>query len=160
SWALLRLHAWYAFSGDAEGKQRMEKLVAGMKATELAATGFGADLKRSEFFSRFGNYATLLCAAQPQTLDDFLKRRPITADELTPVASLPRAAHGLGLNWSRAWALKALSETVAEEADRRRFQEAYAAHVAAAWKHHGMKAGDIYAYDHWVPQFAVYALTE
>jgi hypothetical protein len=159
-WALLRLHGWYAFSGDAEGKARVEKLVAAMRASELAVESFGADLRRSEFFSRLGNYATLICAAQPGSVADLLKRHPITDDELRPVEALPRASHALGLNWSRAWALKALSDKAPEEADRRRFRQAYAAHVAAAWKHHALKAGDIWAYDHWVPQFAVYALTQ
>jgi hypothetical protein len=75
------------------------------------------------------------------------------------VEALPRAAHALGMNWSRAWAFKALA-AAAPEAGRPRFQAAYQAHVTAAWRHHGQKAGDKWAYDHWVPQFAVYALTD
>jgi hypothetical protein len=63
-----------------------------------APEGLGADLRRSEFFSRFGNYASLLAAAHPQALAELLKSRPITDSELQPIKTLPRAAHGLGMN--------------------------------------------------------------
>jgi hypothetical protein len=155
-WALLRLHGWYTFVGDNQGVAYVERLVAAMTAPE----GFGTDVAGREFFSRLGNYATLLCAVRPTALADLLKKRPIKPEDLLPVTPQPRADHGLGLNWSRAWALKALTQHAIEAADQDRFREAYAAHVAAAWKDHVKKAGDIRAYDHWVPQFAVYALTQ
>ena len=57
-----------------------------------------------------------------------------------------------------AWALKALSRT-APKADRARFSKAYDAHVRQGLKEFEQFRGDYAAYDHWVPQFAVYALT-
>jgi hypothetical protein len=40
-----------------------------------------------------------------------------------------------------------------------RYHDAFDAHVEAATAHHEAKVGDVRAYRHWVPQFAVYALT-
>jgi hypothetical protein len=160
SWALLRLYGWYAFVEDEEGLSRVAKLVDGMKGLDTPAAGFAADLGRSEFFSRFGNYATLVATARPEALAGFLESRPIPDDALRPIQALPTVDHQLGLNWSRAWALKKLAAAAPGEDDRKRYRAAYEAHVVQAWKHHAAKAGDVWAYDHWVPQFAVYALTQ
>lgn len=160
SWALLRLHGWYAFVGDAHGQARTAARAAGMQAPEPTGdAGFGADLRGCEFFSPFGNYATLLGATRPEAAADLLGAHPLADDALAPIVALPSTAHGLGMNWSRAWSLRALAEAATED-QQPRLRAAYAAHVAQAWEHHALKAGDVWAYDHWVPQFAVYALTE
>jgi hypothetical protein len=44
-------------------------------------------------------------------------------------------------------------------AERKRFADAYEAHVRAGVRDHDRFVGDYAAYDHWVPQFAIYALT-
>jgi hypothetical protein len=160
SWALLRLHAWHSFRQDQEAQGRIERLVASLRGLDQPADGFEADLQRPEFFSRLGNFALLTVKARPAGLSGLLKVHGRVDDALRPIEALPRSAHALGMNWSRAWAFKALAAAVPDAVDRQRFQAAYASHVAAAWRHHAQKAGDKWAYDHWVPQFAVYALTE
>jgi hypothetical protein len=40
------------------------------------------------------------------------------------------------------------------------YRTAYEAHVEVGLRDHDRGAGNYHAYDHWVPQFAVYALTE
>ena len=47
-----------------------------------------------------------------------------------------------------------------DAADRKRFQKSFEAHVAQGMKQHEVSKDDYWAYGHWVPQFAVYALTE
>ena len=64
------------------------------------------------------------------------------------------------MNWSRAWALRALARRAPDAATRARLENAYLEHVRAGMRQHAAHAGDFMAYDHWVPQFAVYALTE
>jgi hypothetical protein len=65
------------------------------------------------------------------------------------------------LIWSRAWALRALSRSPAvSERDRARFSKAYDAHVEEGLRQLDRFGGDFERYGHWIPQFAVYALTD
>ena len=43
---------------------------------------------------------------------------------------------------------------------QQRFADAYKAHAAVGMRVHEKAKGDYDAYDHWVPQFAVYAMTD
>lgn len=159
SWALAQLHAWYAFVGDEERRSRVERTVRERFLREVPGLTFGLDRERTDFFSPFGNWAYLVATTQPaETLAQFLASHPVAAPDLEPVAPTGRAAHHLGTNWSRAWALKALAAR-APAAQRKRFADAYEAHVRAGARDHDRFVGDYAAYDHWVPQFAIYALT-
>jgi hypothetical protein len=60
------------------------------------------------------------------------------------------------MNPSRAWALAALARVTGEET----FRLARRRHLEAMQRTHAQHAGDLMAYDHWVPSFCMYALTE
>ncbi|MCE9582003.1 MAG: DUF2891 domain-containing protein [Planctomycetes bacterium] len=161
SWAMVRLHGWFTFAGDKDGLAKVAKWIEGMKGLEKPANGFAFDRTHTDFFSRFGNFAYL----QVKTRDAagvaaFLEKYPIRDADITPCVDVNDAAHHLGTNWSRAWSLAALAKAAPEEADRKRFQKAFEAHVERGMKQHAASKDDFWAYGHWVPQFAVYAVTE
>lgn len=156
SWALLRLHNWFEFAGDDASRKSVRKLVAD---NFLAADGptFARDATAREFFSRYGNQAVLVARTQDApTFAAWFRAHPSDAADLAPIVRLSSNAHHLGTNWSRAWAMKALAAATGEN----RFETAFEEHVIEAMRHHQLNKGDVWAYDHWVPQFAVYALTE
>jgi hypothetical protein len=152
SWAFAQLHAWYAHTGDAAGLAYVRAELDTHLAVPPAQT-FAADATLEQFFSPTGNWLYLIATARPERLADAIAR--VELGSLEPNRALPRTAHGLGLNWSRAWCLAKLASVLGEP----RYRVAFDAHVEAATEHHRMKAADVWAYRHWVPQFAVYALT-
>ena len=150
SWAFAQLHDWYAHVGDREGLAYVRGRVDTSFAKAPART-FAQDADLEQFFSPTGNWLYLIAKVAPERLAASVGE----LGSLEPRRALPRTAHGLGLNWSRAWCLKALARVL----DESRFRTAFDAHVEAAMVHHAAKADDVWAYRHWVPQFAVYALT-
>lgn len=81
---------------------------------------------------------------------------------LTPVAVADeqdgRLAHFAGLNFSRAWVLKALSRHLPSTDNRQpTLREAAEAHMSAGMRY---VISPAYMLSHWVPSFAIYALTE
>ncbi len=160
SWALLRMHRWFAHTGDEARRKKVEGWIAGLRGLEGADEGFAFDRGHTDFFSRFGNFATAVVKTQDRpAIEGFLRRHPIRDEDLRPLVEVGRAAHHLGTNWSRAWAFAALADAAPEEADRTRFHAAWRAHVEQGLKQHVLSVGDVWSYDHWVPQFAVYAVT-
>lgn len=160
SWALVQLHAYCKHTQNAEFAHRTARLIQSSMLSPVTAPSFRDDATRGEFFSRFGNWAYLVIKTQDaQAIAAFCGKYPLTEGALGPVAVLPNAHH-LGMNWSRAWALRALSRVEADQVTRQRLDRAYLAHVEAGMLAHAVHAGDYGTYDHWVPQFAVYALTE
>jgi hypothetical protein len=160
-WALAQLHAWYAFAKDEEGAAWVSGIVRERFLGSERGPGWERDASAEEFFSLFGNWAYLVArTSDAETLGRFLAARPVSEAALAPVPVAGRAAHAYGMNWSRAWALGALAQLAPRTEDRTRFQKAFEAHVARAAADHESLVGDVWAYDHWVPQFAVYALTD
>ena len=170
-WALAQLHDYFVHTGDDGGRVKVDRLAGGLSTA--GDSGFDADFGSQGFFSLFGNWAYAVLKTQPpEAARAFLARRPIRDADLRPVTDLmpwphdpaakPRPDdHSLGLVWSRAWALAALARSPAvSPADRARFQKAYDAHVAEGLRQFQEYGGDYESYGHWVPQFAVYALTE
>lgn len=169
SWALAQLHAYLSARGDEKRLARLAPLLDRMLAAGSA--GFDADFGLPEFFSIFGNWAYLVATARPAALLEFLARRPLDDAALEPVPELqpyPHTAaekpepeaHQLGLNWSRAWAMKALGRGSTDAAQKARFTRAYARHVERGLAERAEHGKDYGRYGHWVPQFAVYALTD
>jgi hypothetical protein len=169
SWALAQLAAYFRFTGDSTSHALVETLV---RQRFMGPGGsFAGDASTPEFFSEFGNWLYLVAEVEDaDTLAAFLNSHPVSDAALRPVEKLlphPHApsavfhvaAHHLGMNWSRAWALRRLS-LVAPEPERQRFHDAFLAHVQVGIRDHLKYAGDFHSYGHWVPQFAVYALTE
>lgn len=172
SWPLVQLHDYLKGSGDAAGLARVQAWIRDRFVASPCRMDFGSDGSRPEFFSPFGNWAYLVARTQDAAaLEAFLKAHPLADADLVPVTRLLPYPHGiqkkplvsphqLGLNWSRAWALKALADAARDPAAKARFEAAWRAHVEAGMRLHEAHAGDFMMYDHWVPQFAVYALTE
>ncbi|KAF0246346.1 MAG: hypothetical protein FD180_834 [Planctomycetota bacterium] len=161
SWAMVRLHRWFSFTEDKDGLALVNKWIAGMKGLEKPDNSFAFDRTHTDFFSRFGNFAYLTASTrEPAELAAFLAARPVFDADIEPLVDTNDAAHHLGTNWSRAWALKSLASTTRDEVDRKRFRKAYEAHVVQGMKQHEASKDDFRAYGHWVPQFAVYAVTD
>lgn len=161
TWALAQLHAWYAHRQDDAERARVEALVAQGFADPQAwpRLSFAEDAERPDFFSREGGWLYLLArAGTPQALERHLAAHPL--GQLDPVQPLAKKPHHFGMNWSRAWALRALERRVSDPALRHRLDVAYRAHVRAGLAAHAAHADDYRAYGHWVAQFAVYALSE
>lgn len=171
SWSMVQLHEYFRHTADKAGLEKVSAMIRG-NFLEPGMRGFSTDFSSPEFFSPYGNWAYLLAKSQDSgTLDKFLRRWPGSEKDISPLARLvpnPHSAskgesfhpHQLGMNWSRAWALKRLGLNVGSASERDRYTRAYGRHVEQGLKHHARYAGDFGSYDHWVPQFAVYALTE
>lgn len=161
AWVLVQLHDYFRHRGDESGLRRVGELVHKHFLGDAPALRFGADAETPEFFSRFGNWAYLVANTRDaDTLGKFLDARRIGDEELRPIETPRPQAHHAGMNWSRAWALRALSRACAREADRRRFDRAFLEHVRVGLRQFEGQAKDDLKFGHWVPQFAVYALTE
>jgi hypothetical protein len=125
------------------------------------------DADPNAFMSTFWSsvYVIALATDATETLS-VLDPASIPDEALTPLPDPgDSGAHHLGINWSRAWAIKALARRANEalgptHATTQRLVRAYHAHVHAGRERHFRYRGDYRAYDHWVPQFAVYAITD
>lgn len=171
SWALARLYDWFVFDGNETGKEAVRRhLKNGF--LKNGGPGFGDDRSIAEFFSPFGMWSYLITTAgTTEQLTALIAQRDFPETELAPVERLipyphrpakdPKpSAHHFGMNWSRAWALKALGRKASDADLRERFARAYQEHVKRGLADHALHGGDFGAYGHWVPQFAVYALTD
>jgi|GEM_PF-627697 len=160
SWALVQLDAYAVHTKNSALREKTQSLIREHMLKPADAPSFQDDGRSPEFFSRFGNWAYLIALTQDRTtLRSFLRDQSLPDEVIQPVALLP-GAHHLGMTWSRAWALRALSRLAPDPAARARFEKAYLDHVATGMRQHMTHSGDFMVYDHWVPQFAVYAITE
>lgn len=157
SWALVQLHAWARHAGDAT--------LAGWVAGQVEAhflepgevPGFDHDRRERDFFSPRAGWLYLIARTQPPaTLARVLDAAALDHRQLAPVR-VTGAAHHYGVNWSRAWMLHRLAIL---DPGTALYREAFAAHVETGLADHARAVGDYHAYGHWVPQFAVHALTE
>jgi len=161
AWALVQLHEYLTHRQQRELRVPVETLISTHFLRGGTTMSFTQDHKSPDFFSRFGNWAYLIAKTQEvAVVEDFLRQHPLADDDLRPVDPLLRPAHHLGVNWSRVWALRALARKCGDENQRERLDAASRRHIETAWKHHQAHVGNYDSYDHWVPQFAVYALTE
>jgi hypothetical protein len=161
AWALVQLHDFYRHKRDEPQRQQVAARIKEFFADARSPVRFDVDHTNSDFFSPFGNWAYLLAKTQPPAdLRRFWQARRPTDDELRPVRPQSGRAHHLGTNWGRAWALRAVSRRLADSAEQARLDAAYLQHVAAGLATHAEQKDNYGAYGHWVPQFAVYAITE
>jgi hypothetical protein len=160
SWALVQLDAYAVHTKDGALREKIQSLIRAHMLKPADVPSFQDDARSSEFFSRFGNWAYLIALTQDQTtLASFLRDHPLPDEVIRPVGLLP-GAHHLGMTWSRAWALRSLNRLAPDPATRARFERAFFDHVATGMRQHEIHSGNYTVYDHWVPQFAVYAITE
>lgn len=156
SWALVQLAAWARHTGSAALEQWVVRQVEDNFLDPGDVPGLDDDRHEREFFSLRGNWLYLIAHAMPAALDRMLDAAALDATLLAPV-QVAGGAHHYGVNWSRAWMLHRLAILHPEEP---LYREAFDAHVAVGIRDHAKMANDYLAYGHWVPQFAVYALTE
>lgn len=160
SWAFAQMYDWALYTKSGESAASIAEIVKKRFERKPPPSTFAGDLSREEFFSPTGNWLYLMSKTQDETgFEASLTSLKLDEEALRPILVKPESAHGLGLNWSRAWALAAMAQKGPEK-DRERYRKAFDAHVVAAMKHHHEMEEDVMAYRHWVPQFAVYALTE
>jgi hypothetical protein len=162
SWALAQLAAYARSIDDASITSTVQRHVEASFLDAGEVPDFSLDHERNMFFSPRGNWLYLIATTQPAaTLARILSDAALDERILAPVTRIVYGHH-LGMNWSRAWTLRRLALTAGKPADRALFQRAYEAHVTVGLREHENDRGDAdyFLYGHWVPQFAVYALTE
>lgn len=160
SWHLLQLHRWYKKVGDVAGQAAVDDMIQQHFIVPIGFPTLRRDIINPfEFFSVHGNWVHLVLETQDQaTIDSFLAMQSAHPDHHLLVPGVV-SVHSLGLTWSRIWALIGLAKHAADPADRSRFRRSAALHVEVAMQRHAIHSGSFFAYDHWIPQFAVYAMT-
>ncbi len=170
AWTLAQLVAYARATKDAALEQSAVRLVeAGFTQRPLRWSETN-DHDPNAFMSTYWSQVCLLAttfAADPSRLITLLAPSELPDEALTPLPDpgIATDVHHLGINWSRAWAIKALARVATtalgpSDATTKKLVAAYHAHVLAGRERHFRYRGDYFAYDHWVPQFAVYAITD
>ncbi len=154
-WALTQLYDYFNYLGFNEKVNKINEFVRRNYLKNLPIC-FADDINNKGFFSVVGN--VVLCVYKTQTTENLEKFNELNQnmfDFLDPI-DIGKKVHQLGLNWSRAWSLKISG-----------FNEKYWKHLSKGWCLHNQikkekkfeEFDSYYAYDHWVPQFIVYAIT-
>lgn len=170
AWALAQLVSYARTTRNADLERR---------AVDLVERGFAArpipwaetnDADPNAFLSTYWSQVHTLAitfANDPARVVSLVRPEDLPDEALTPLPDpgIARDVHHLGINWSRAWSIKALARSAQatlgkDHPTTRRLVAAYHAHVLAGRERHFRYRGDYFAYDHWVPQFALYAITE
>ena len=155
SWALIQLLRYYRSRGDLEGSNWVAARIEAHYLVYDAGAALAIDHSRRDFFSLWGNWALLLGLYDEGKLRDWLPQQQIADDALRPIARA-NSAHQLGINPSRAWGLWWAHRATGES----RFGQAIDAHWSQMRDTHASRGADYFAYGHWVPQFALYAITQ
>lgn len=152
SWAIAQLHAWYA----RHDPPRAAQVVAWVRDEFLRAESrlsSDSDFRRPAFFSLWGNWAYLIAhTMSEEDLRAWYRLHPLGDPDPVWRTLNP---HHLGMVWSRAWAIGTLARRLNDPSLR----WSYLRHVEEGLRQRDLHAGNYLEYDHWVPQFAVYALT-
>jgi len=165
SWAITQLYNYFSYINNIDHM----KTVSAMLNPNASYQNFSFEIDKSskQFFSLFGNW--IYCVGiihDKEVVHTAIKNHPIQLEHLEATEEL-LSVHHLGINWSRAWALKLLART-SDEPDRNKYYSAFINHVQVGLRWHNniqekqmwQTYSSYYAYDHWVPQFIVYALTD
>jgi hypothetical protein len=150
SWALLNLLHFARVSGDADLEAFV---VAQVRAHFLEAR---CDLSREQvgFIAICTTWAWLVSEALPaQEFRSWYADWNPGLETLEPVRAYP-SAHDYGRNFSRAWGLYHLAESLNDA----RLREAYVSHVLAGFEPDTAWRGDYMANGHWVAQFGMLAI--
>ncbi len=168
SWPTAQLVAYARATGDRALEAKMRAFVDDRFAARPMSWSETTDDDPSAFFSSYWSWVYVIATTYDadKTLS-VVRLTDIPEEALTPLPD-PGVAddvHHLGINWSRSWAIKALARHAitklgASDPMAKRLVAAYHAHVLAGRERHFRYRGNYYAYDHWVPQFAVYAITD
>jgi hypothetical protein len=168
SWPIAQLVAYARHTKDRALSAKVVDLVESRFAARPVTWAETTDEDPSAFFSSWWSWVYVISSTfdSDRTLS-LVTPESIPDEALTPIAD-PGVAddvHHLGINWSRSWAIKAfarhaIAKLGARHEQSKRLVASYHAHVLAGRERHFRYRGSYYAYDHWVPQFAVYAITD
>lgn len=158
SWPLTQLAAYFKMTGDVDKLREVNDLVRKYFIAKHANEPTLKDDK-NEFFSKYGNWLYLVTKSQSaEATQTFLNDHPINENDLKPITG--ETMHSYGVNWSRAWAFKSAASRLPEGDPKRAvLNDAFNRHIEFALSNHEKNANN-YGYTHWIPQFAVYAMTE
>jgi hypothetical protein len=160
SWAMAQLHQYLLWTGQGRERALVDSWIDQVFMVDIAGTSFKLDLNSQRFFSTFGNWHHVVHTTRDKAaIDAFWQLQdPIPDDHL--VVNSIGAAHSYGLGWSRVWALRDMAASAPTQYDRDRFHRSALEHVGIGMQRHFPVKDDFLNYGHWVPQFAVYAVTE
>lgn len=161
AWGLTQLHQYLRWTGDQTSLATVDGWIAQHFLVDISGTTFVSDLNSARFFSTFGNWHHLIHSTQDAATRAqwWSIQDPIVVHSLV-VNETSSFAHSKGLSWSRLWALRGMMVDAPTAAERRRFHRSAAEHVKVGMERHWMFEGNFGAYDHWVPQFAIYGVTQ
>jgi hypothetical protein len=168
SWPIAQLVANARHTKDRALEAKVVDLVESRFATRPVTWAETTDEDPSAFFSSWWSWVYVIATTfdRDRTLS-LLRPESIPDEALTPIPDpgVANDVHHLGINWSRSWAIKAfarhtIAKLGAQHEQSKRLVAAYHAHVLAGRERHFRYRGNYLAYDHWVPQFAVYAITD
>jgi hypothetical protein len=160
AWAFTQLHQYLGYVGNLSDLSTLDGWIQQYFLVDIAGTSFKNDLDPSlSFFSTFGNWHHVVSETQPLAVaQGFWQIQDPIMDKHLAVNGIG-TAHSYGMGWSRLWCLRSMASTTPSGADRRRFLRSANAHLALGMQRHYQLKGDFMNYDHWVGQFAVYAVT-
>ena len=157
---MTQLHQYLTWTRQGRERTLVDKWIDQIFVADIAGTSFKGDLSSNRFFSTFGNWHHVVHATRdPGVVDAFWKLQDPIPDGHLVVNSVS-SAHSYGLGWSRVWALRDMASSAPTPHDRTRFHRSALEHVAAGMQRHFLLKDNFLDYGHWVPQFAVYAVTE
>jgi hypothetical protein len=162
SWHLLQMHRWYERVGDSAARVQIDSWIGQLFLGPIQQPTLRRDVNQPFFFfSIHGNWAHLVLETQdaPVVQQFVADQGPYPNRHIVP-NPLNAFVHSYGMGWSRAWALRSMARNASSPADRLRFWRAAEAHITMGMHRHVTLQGNFATYDHWVPQFAVYAVTE
>lgn len=161
SWHLYNLFEYFEFNGDTTRLAVVDKLIKDNFVQKIQGTGFGKDKAGTQFFSIYGNWVHLILETQdPTTIKRFLEVQNNIPDAALDLPN-PALAHGWGVVWSRVWAFEALAQAkqYSDPLESLRLRIASRKHALFGMQIHKAQKPNFVGYTHWVPQFAVFALS-
>lgn len=172
--SVVQLFNYYQHTNNQNKKAALGDYVCKFFVEEAPTINLELDKEPRAFFSPFWSWIYLLAKTQPD--EKFLKLvkvSNISEDSLQPLPPQEisqRQVHHLGINWSRAWAIKSLARRLQDSNfNAEKIVESYKAHIEQGLEIHKKFAKEhpvidekeaYYSYYHWVPQFAIYAITD
>lgn len=167
-WAIAQMTFWFRFTKDDANLAKVNAWIQDKFVKNPVTWAETNDSDPSAFFSKYWSWSYAVSEMlDSQAAIDVIKPESIPDAALTPVPDPAGTdqVHHIGINWSRSWAIKSLAAQViavkgAGDAQAKRLVKSYHEHVQAGRKRHEKYKGNYYAYDHWVPQFGIYAITD
>jgi hypothetical protein len=175
SFSIVQLHDYLQYRGEEEKLKKMLDYVSKYFLTKSLYFDPKLESDPNAFLSPFWSWVYLLVKTQPiDTLINMINVKELRKDLLSPVVqgeADPKKVHHYGINWSRAWAIKALTKSISSmsleyskiliTAYHNHIKQGLNTHEEYSRAHPDIEEKEsYYSYYHWVPQFAIYALTE